>query len=325
MSVFVAVLMAATAAQGARPTALSYSAPQGCPEQRSFIAALEFRTTKIAIANEGQQPTAWLDVVIAQTGPKLTGTLTVRLPSGATTRAVTGSRCESVVDALSLVAALLIDPENARTGALPPEVITFTLTPEPEPEPEPVPSVVSPVLRDAAPPSPLPSSTTVRLGVFAGPHLTTAISGSPDFGGTGGVSLEAGRLLARLSLGAGSGSTVQGDLGRARYPFHLHGAAEAGVQVSVSAFRFEGTLTISTLGFNVSSLDAVEPQTVWRWLLPFGASLRAGVRIDRLFLSLSVFGGVNLRRDTYLVTPDGDVFTTPLLFIHPALFVSWQV
>lgn len=323
MSVILAVLVAAgPSLEPARPTAISYVAPAACPPAQSFITALKFRTQVIEVAGAETPPTAWLDAVITQSGPKLTGTLTVRLLSGSTTRMVSGSRCESLVDALSLVAALLIDPEHARTGPLPPELITLSLTPAPVPAPV------------ASPPQPAATATAVpslsepqrpRFGLYAGPHLTTAISGATDFGGTAGVSVQLGRFLARLSLGAGSGSTVQGAIGRARYPFHLAGALDAGVHFTASIFRVEVTAAISTLGFNVTSVDAVEPQVVWRWLLPVGPSVRAGLSIDRLFVSLSLFGGVNLRRDTYLVTPEGDVFTTPLLFIHPALFVSWQV
>lgn len=290
---------------------------------------MRFRTERITVVGADETPTAWVDAAIERLGTRFSGRLTVRLASGATTRQLAGTRCETVMEALSLFAALLIDPEHAKTGPLPAVVAAAPPPLEPPPEPAKPPTVTEtapPALVPSAPSvvtqTPAPPTTTASFRLWGALHATTAISGLLDVGGTVSVSLTLNRFLARLSLGGGSGSTVQGSVGRALYPFHLLASAEAGVHFSAGIFIADATLAATALIVNVTSVDAAEPQRVWRWLLPVGPALRAGFRVGGWLFGASVFAGLNTRRDTYQVTPDGDVFTTPAFFIHPALFVS---
>lgn len=292
---------------------------------------MRFRTERITVVGADETPTAWVDATIERLGTRFSGRLTVRLASGATTRQLAGTRCETVMEALSLFAALLIDPEHAKTGPLPAVVAAAPPIEPPPPEPSTPPTVTEtppPVLVPSAPAptvvteAQVPPTTTASFRLWGAVHATTAISGLLDVGGTVSVSLTLNRFLARLSLGGGSGSTVQGSVGRALYPFHLLASAEAGVHFSAGVFIADATLAATALIMNVTSVDAAEPQRVWRWLLPVGPALRAGFRVGGWLFGASVFAGLNTRRDTYQVTPDGDVFTTPAFFIHPALFVS---
>ncbi|MBL8923765.1 MAG: hypothetical protein JNJ54_33225 [Myxococcaceae bacterium] len=335
MSLLLSLLLAAPPAP--RPTAVQWSAPGECPAASGFAAALVFRTDKVAVVGAGETPTAWLDVVITRQVERYAGVISVRLPSGSTSRNVSGRRCESVVEALSLIAALLIDPDHAKTAPLPPEVLQPTPT-EPLLSPpivvptdppravEPAPVVVeSPPTVLAPPPAPSPAPASWKVRLAAGGHGTTAISGLLDLGGHASVSLERGRLVARLTLGGGPGATVQAATGRARYPFHLLTSLEGGAGLELGAFFGEATLCAMLLAFSVTALDAIEPAVVWRWILPVGPALRAGLVFGSLRVGVAVHGGLNLRRDTYVVTPDGEVFVTPLLFIHPAVFVSYTL
>lgn len=332
LSVFL-LLSLVTAAPGSRPTAITWAAPEACPSTEAFVAAMRFRTERITVVGADETPTAWVDATIERLGTQFSGRLTVRLASGATTRQLAGTRCETVMAALSLFAALLIDPENAKTGPLPAVVAAAPPPIEPPPiEPPPEQPSTPPTVTETRPAAPIPSApavtteapppTTAAFRLWGAVHATTAISGLLDVGGTVSVSLTLNRFLARLSLGGGSGSTVQGSVGRALYPFHLLASAEAGVHFSAGVFVADATLAATALITNVTSVDAVEPQRVWRWLLPVGPALRAGFRVGGWLFGASVFAGLNTRRDTYQVTPDGDVFTTPAFFIHPALFVS---
>jgi hypothetical protein len=337
-----AMLLAASPAP--RPTAVRWTAPAECPDASSFARALAFRTDKVALVGPGEAPTAWLEAVVTRARDRYAGVISVRLPSGATTRTVSGRRCESVVEALSLIAALLVDPENARTSPLPPEVlqpvpepppVEVPVAPVPEPKPpapEQVPEPSAPALDPAPamkavasvePVAPVESPWRVRLLVAA--HGTTAISGLFDVGGHAGVSVERGPFVGRVALGAGGGAMVQSSIGRARYPFHLLTSLEAGAGLQRGPLFGEATLCATLLAFTVTSVDAAAPAVVWRWILPVGPALRAGLALGAFRLGASVQAGLNVRRDTYVVTPDGEVFTTPLLFVHPAVFVSYTL
>lgn len=326
LPVLLVLSLAVTATPGSRPTAITWTAPEGCPSTEAFVAAMQFRTERITVVGADEAPTAWLDAAIERLGTRFSGRLTVRLASGATTRQLAGTRCETVMEALSLFAALLIDPEHAKTGPLP-AVVTAAPPPiEPLPTPVAVTETPPPVLVPSPPSvaaeAPAPPTATASFRLWGAVHATTAISGLLDVGGTVSVSLTLNRFLARLSLGGGSGSTVQGSIGRALYPFHLLASAEAGLHFSAGVFVADATVAATAIVLNVTSVDAAEPQRVWRWLLPVGPALRAGVRVGGWLFGAAVFAGLNTRRDTYQVTPDGDVFTTPAFFIHPALFVS---
>lgn len=329
LPVLLLLSFAVATAPGSRPTAITWTAPEGCPSTEAFVAAMRFRTERITVVGAEETPTAWVDAAIERVGTRFSGRLTVRLASGATTRQLAGTRCETVMEALSLFAALLIDPEHAKTGPLP-AVVAAPPPPQEPPTPpsnpptvsEPVPPVLVPAVPSVATEAPALPATTASFRLWGAVHATTAISGLLDVGGTLSLSLTLHRFLARLSLGGGSGSTVQGTVGRALYPFHLLASAEAGLHFSAGSFVADATLAATTLIMNVTSVDAAEPQRVWRWLLPVGPALRAGFRVGGWLFGVSVFVGLNTRRDTYQVTPDGDVFTTPAFFIHPALFVS---
>ncbi len=346
VAALVLTLLAADASsEEARPTFIRWSAPSDCPSEAAFTKALEFRTPRVRRVRVGEEPTAWLDAEVTHQGPRFVGKVSVRLPSGALQRSVKSPKCETVLAALSLAAALLIDPEHAKLGPLPPEVLAPTPPPEPAPPPPepttppaepapatpptpaeppeprptpPPPSVVAPPPRPAEQPS---APVSVRLG--AGAHLTTAISTLVDVGGHAAVSVDVRRFVARLSLGGGSGSTVtSATAGRARYAFHLLASLEAGVHGLVGPVRLEGLLAVGTLVFNVTSVDAAQPAAVWRWLLPVGPVLRAGVDFFGWNVSAGLQVGLNVRRDTYVVDPDGGVFTTPLVYVQPTLGIS---
>ncbi len=319
----------------ARPTALQWDAPPECPGRDVFVAALAFRTEAARVVVEPETPSAWIDARIQRRGRRLLGTLALRLPSGATVRELSGTHCRSLLEALSLVAALLIDPERARLGPLPAALPPPAALPEVHPppavvevaSPEASPSVAVAPAPAAVVTSPAPSPTLQpaperRWRVGAAPHLTTAISGLPDFGGAVSLSFQVRSLLVRASFGGGGGSTPTMEGRRARYPFHLLGQLELGAFAAWRVLRLEAGVAAQVLGFGVTAPDALEPVQAWRWLPSVGPWGQAQVQLDDWSLGLGLLVGLNPRTDTYFIDPEGPVFSNPSVFVQPSLTVS---
>ncbi len=322
LPVLLLLSLAVTATPGSRPTAITWTAPEGCPSTEAFVAAMRFRTERITVVAAEETPTAWVDAAIERLGTRF---------SPADGQARVGShhptaRGHPLRDGNGGAEPLrrVVDRPGAREDGPAPgggdssaaahraadgAIDTAHRHRAPATRPRPVRAVGG-------------DGGAASFRLWGAVHATTAISGLLDVGGTVSLSLTLHRFLARLSLGGGSGSTVQGTVGRALYPFHLLASAEAGLHFSAGVFVADATVAATALVLNVTSVDAAEPQRVWRWLLPVGPALRAGFRVGGWLFGASVFAGLNTRRDTYQVTPDGDVFTTPAFFIHPALFVS---
>jgi hypothetical protein len=114
---FVATLVAASLALAAtrasaadaapRPVRIDYEAPTSCPDARAFEAQLRARSARIVIARDAR---ATVRVRIASRSTRFTGDVALLdNGSGETTRHVEG-QCPDVVAALSLIAAVALDP-----------------------------------------------------------------------------------------------------------------------------------------------------------------------------------------------------------------------
>jgi hypothetical protein len=97
----------------AEPIRVEYSAPSTCPGEDEFLTEVRARTAR----GDGR-------VTFVVTVTETTGHLVVRTVDGETERDVDGDTCAEVVAALSLIAALTIDPSAAPTPAPPPSVVT---------------------------------------------------------------------------------------------------------------------------------------------------------------------------------------------------------
>ncbi|MBX7102312.1 MAG: hypothetical protein K1X89_31640, partial [Myxococcaceae bacterium] len=136
------------------PLAITWTAPEECPLRERFEAELGVRTAKARPATPAETPGATLDIRIVKAGARYQATSKLRVGfGGLTVRELKGARCDSLIGALSLTIALLIDPEGARTSPVAPE----ELRPEPlaPPPASPPPAAPAPG-RQELPPAPAP-------------------------------------------------------------------------------------------------------------------------------------------------------------------------
>lgn len=154
------LLFASPSALGAGTFHASYRAPEECPVRDDFLRAVEQRLPDWRHSDSpGERE---MTVVIEKTEAGFKGALT--LSPSPQVREVEGPRCDSVMRALALVAAVSLDPNAA-------------LAAEPVPDAAPV-SPVTPPPAEQEPPPPSP------------PPVRTAGSSSPSFGfGAGGALL----------------------------------------------------------------------------------------------------------------------------------------
>src|SRR5262249_45423392 len=100
-------------AESAVPFRIEYQASVACPEEERFTAALLARTAHVRAALPAE-PAIVLNVELAGDREHLIGRLPMLEPDkGETVRVVPGSSCEEVIDALAVIAAVLIVPEGA--------------------------------------------------------------------------------------------------------------------------------------------------------------------------------------------------------------------
>jgi len=108
------------ALQGVRdavPVRIEFEAPANCSSAEAFYTGVRARTDRVRTA-AGSEPAMSLRVQLSVRGRKVQGKLAARDEAGvAQTRAVEGTTCDEVVEALSLTAALAIDPKARFTAA----------------------------------------------------------------------------------------------------------------------------------------------------------------------------------------------------------------
>lgn len=192
--VAIALLEGSSAIAATPRVRITYTAPEGCPDEASFVAAIGAQSRPFERASPSAVRVRSLDAAITRSTGGFSGVLRVKEADGkASERAVRGAACDDVTSALALVAAITID-----TGPLPPSA-----PPPEEPEP-PIPSIaprwgvaaalhggaffamtpsvaigVSPQI-EVSPPVGTPFE--VRLGfTFAAAPRAATITGSADF------------------------------------------------------------------------------------------------------------------------------------------------
>lgn len=334
LSMLMSVALSAPPAEDVQLARLEWQAVEGCPGAQRFIGALSFRTARARIVDDTSD--ALIVVGIERVGRRFRGRLTLRLPTGVTNREAQGPRCESVVEALSLMSALVIDPEHARLGPLPAQLPLEPVKPppreveppvvpvvQPEPaKPEPVVEPVAVVQPAVVEPAPAPAQT-FRLGAFL--QATTAISGQPDFGGAAALSFQRNVFRARLELGGGTGRTVTTSTGAGRYDFHVQANTGAGLGVELGPFAAELLAVAQLTLFTVQAPEAIQPISATRFSPAIGPSAGLSLSFGPWSVVARALVGFTLRRDTYVIDPEGGVFSNPLVFFQPSLGVQLRL
>ncbi len=186
-----ALLLGRPSASGPVPVRIEFQAPAGCSSLVDFYSEVRSRTERIRLANEGEE--AWrIRVRLVRASTAIHGELKIYGEQGETeTRAVDGDTCDEVVEALSLTAALAVDPSarlapagSASAPVPSPVPATPSASAAPVAQPTAIPSAGSASgTRLPAPPEKVKSTITVGLGALAGEIVSPRASfGAAVFG-----------------------------------------------------------------------------------------------------------------------------------------------
>lgn len=319
-----------------RRTSVEYRVPSDCPSAMEFVLELT-RRTEIVRLTDRADASAFLEIRVDRSGRRYAGTLRLRLDDGSvTTRQLGGPKCESVVKSLALAAALVLDPENAKTGPLdePPPPPVDPVPPPPAPEPpsvEPPPIVTPPPVVEVRQPLSEPPPSRVEAAVFAGGLASNAVSSAFDFGGGASGLVWFGergarwRFLAALGAGGLSGRVVESANGRARYAPRLTADAGAGVAFTLGAFRVGVLAELRLEPLFVEGLDGDELASALRVLVSAAPSAIGLVDVGPLEVGVRAALPIALRKERYLIEPRGEVFAVPTVGVVVAIVVGWRV
>lgn len=314
--VVIAVLGAVTEVPRQIPVAvrIEFSAPADCSSADDFYDGIRLRTDRIRPAT-GDEAGLGMFVKLVRTDKQVQGELRVVGDRGETdARQVEGATCDEVVQALSLTAALAIDPE-ARVSPLPEPAATPPGPPPPKaPACAPCPPPPEPL---ALPPAPEAVDSGLEIG--AGASILQAVSPYTALG----ISAT-GRVVWQHQAGGLGGSVGVSFL-------HLQsdflGTSEAasveltGLSLTVcpirwtaaDRLRFEPCATGLGGALTATGRSVTVPETVGRSWWSLGASVRAaGTVAGSLSLELEAGLGLPLIKRRFVThTPDRLVGQTP--------------
>jgi hypothetical protein len=312
-------------------TRVDYSASAGCPDEGAFVARVRARTSRLHPPSSGEAASEYrVQVTAREAGAR--GTLTVIEPSGATSsREVEGDTCESVVEALALIAALALDPD-ASTAALPPMPAPAPSTPKASSAPAQgaaggdTPSVIS---RDTAagarsePPALAPWAG--HLAAIAGAELTSGLTPGALVGPALSVEAvwrrrdrpRAVEPVLDVRLGVSRlAASVPAQVGSARFTWTLGRLEGCPVRVVVGSFealpcvRFDGG-DLQAVGLGV---DLPRPAASRLWLSLGALGRLRWTPLAPIFLEVDAGVSAPLVRDRfYFDTPPTTIYDVPAL------------
>ena len=316
----VASLAAATdPATEVKPVQVEIDASAGCANANDFFGSLRFRTHLVRQAT-GDEPRTTLQVRLLAMRRYVLGELRMVDDRGETdTRRVQGANCDDVVQALSLAAAIALDP-----SVLLPATVTI-------PAPEPAsPANPPPTIAQAAAKSVDAQKTTDAPSSLVSPSDPRFELGAAS---VGSVFLSSGASPGMAVFGrwtpAGSGRfrpTVGMAITYLRNDvLRSPGAAQAsltGLAVTLCAMGWGASrLTVKPCGLvmagllSVSGYQVVHTSSVDLLWLSAGAVLRTAVHLGRGF-SLDLEAGAStplIRREFYTTLPSHVVEKTPII------------
>jgi len=184
----------------APPFHVAYAAPEDCPTEAAFKAAVQGRT---AFARFADEPDARaVHVVVRATRDKYAGHLSIVGRSGRVSeRDVEDALCSNVVDALALVTALAIDPKAMLLLASPPDATSAAPLAPPLDASSPNSTEVTPSPVPPPPARPQTLSASPRPGV---PHAGSWGS-APKWGAGAGASFVTMSGIAPDAIAGGGG------------------------------------------------------------------------------------------------------------------------
>lgn len=344
---YLCLILAAAVPEAAtvtRPVEVQFEAPTDCGGKDAFFARLHARTEHVRVA-EDDEPRTTFQVRLSRERARVVGELRIIGDGGTTdTRKVQGLSCDDVLQALSLTAALALDPTAVlfvSPMASDAEATSAGMPAGPEPSPissadqAPAPVVDKPT----APPAPKASEPAVAASTSTSPprHVPSVEVGA----GVVGLSLLSGgySVGAALSLykSLGTGEVFRPAIGLtliyARHDVgHTPSSAAATllaggvllcpVRVGASVFAFQPCAALWGGVLEAMGRELTQEERVSRPWLSMGLSLRSLVSLGR-GLALQVEGGFQvplLRRRYFATLPSNVIAETPTL--SPVVGVS---
>jgi hypothetical protein len=335
--VVLAAVAAADADSGIKPVEVEFDAPEGCSSGDAFFGFVRSRTDRVRRA-EGHELHATLQVRLGRQHGQVQGELRVVDDHGGTdTRKVQGGSCDEVVQALSLTAALALDPAALMNppATSPTEAVAAPTSTDlsqessrvprpPEPEPEKVATI--PAETVSAPPLPIPSFELavgpMAMGVLSGQWSPgIRLAGRKTFGQEGAFTPTLGLHLdyARNDVfrSPGSAQVTFAGMGATVCPLRLRASI---LTVQPCALLVGGWLFAS--GRQLTVVDSAA-----RFWLSAGATLRAAVALG-LGVSVELEGGLSapfFKRRFWVSVPANVIAETPSIsgVVGLALTYAW--
>lgn len=303
---------------------LSYRAAEGCPDETSFRERLQRRTSRAQAADEGADVRFRVEVEPRDDG-EFRGTLTVT--AGGAPRAVSDPSCEAVVDALTLIAALTIDPE-ADTSPVP---SPNDSPPEPntkEPSrrrsrPQPAASKPKPIPAPKAAAAPRTSevvSSSHRRWTWtlsAGPTLQGEVAPTLAWGGHGRAEVEGTSTspitpALGLELRAARSTSGVGEGRQVRFTWLIAALRSCAVQLSLTRHLDAGVCPLLQAGtLTGEALEVPRGRSASEpWLAP-GAEVRVRVLPEPFIGEVAAGAVYPLNRRRFFLEPNETVKGKP--------------
>ena len=300
---------------GTKPVEVEFDAPEGCSGAEAFFNTLRSRTDRVRRA-DGNEPRTTLQVRLTRVHGQVVGELRmVDDRGGPDTRKVQGANCDDVVQALSLTAALALDPSALLFApATTPALVS--------------PATAAPAVVPAAGDRPATSATetddTMRerrpvlpLEFSVGPVGTTLLAGSFSPGVTlGARKTLAGEGAVRPTLGVAI-AYARNDVFASPSVAQVSLAGLAGtvcpLRWTASILTIEPCALVLTGWLSASGRQVTHTSTVDRLWLSAGGAVRTSAFIGR-GLSLELEAGVSaplLKRRFFATVPSNVVAETP--------------
>lgn len=320
-----AAVAAAVADNETKPVEVDFEGPEGCSGANAFFAGLRSRTEHVRRA-DGNEPRTTLEVRLSRERGRVVGELRMIDDRGETdTRKVQGPSCDDVVQALSLTAALALDPTALVAG--PPEAPRADADATEEPA---QPEVAPP--EPAEPPSP-------PVVVAPTPPVSEATP-APVFGselgvGVVGLSLLSGSIspgiavAVRKTFGQGQGafrptvglavSYVRNDVFQTPQDAEVAllggGATLCPLRLAASILTVRPCALVLAGWLRAAGRQVTHVNTVDRAWLSAGLTVRSAAALGR-GLSVELEGGISaplLERSFYSTVPRNVVAKTPVI------------
>ncbi|MBK7535160.1 MAG: hypothetical protein IPI49_07235 [Myxococcales bacterium] len=275
---------------------LEYAAPPQCPAAAEVRAHL---TQRIRLTGQHL-----VRMSLVSAGDRVVGRLWLD-EDERSQREISGARCEDVVHALALIAALALD--RAGAGAAPPA----GLAPAPDPPAPPAPPPARRPASAAAPRSSTAREPRWQWHALTAGLLTRGVSPKPMVAALAGARVERRRLFhgwLAVAIGAHTSATEQGEVS------FLWTTARGGLcwNLDPEDLWAELCADVDVGRLRVEAAHAVRATTARRlWLGAGGHVGLAWPKTSRAFVQLQAGLLAPLLRDHVYLTPNVNVHTTP--------------